>query len=228
MRRRRLDIAGIPLHITHRGVDRADVFFEPADRQEYLLALAHGLEAGNVHLHGYVLMRNHVHLLATPREAGAVSRLIQCVGRRYVRRVNLRRSRTGTLWEGRFKSFPVDTDRYLLNCLAYIELNPVRAGLVPRADQFEWSSVHHHLARRREPWLREHTVFTALGADAGTRASAWRALLDESIRRDVVTDIRRHTQVERPWGTEGFTRELERLTGLYLRVRGPGRPPTDD
>lgn len=226
MRRARLDPPGIPLHLTHRGVNRADVFFDEADRHEYLLALAHGLEAGEAHVHGYVLMRNHVHLLATPVVAGGLSRLMQAVGRRYVRRVNQRLGRTGSLWEGRFKSFPVDSDRYLVNCLAYIELNPVRAGLVARAGDFAWSSVHHHLGLRREPWLQPHPVYLGLGSDPAARAAAWRACLDASLRPDELEAIRQHSRAERPWGDEPFRQSIERLTGQPTAIRRPGRPPT--
>ena len=226
MRRRRLDVPGIPLHVTHRGVNRADVFFGEGDRQEYLHALAHGLEPAQAHVHGYVLMRNHVHLLATPLVAGGVSRLMQAVGRRYVRRINLRLGRSGTLWEGRFKSFPVDSDRYFLNCLAYIELNPVRAGLVVRPDRYPWSSVHHHLGLRTEPWLQRHPVFEALAGSASARALAWREVLATSMRPDDIEAIRRHTQCERAWGGEPFKQTLEAITGQPMTPRGPGRPQT--
>lgn len=228
MRRRRLDVPGIPLHVTHRGVNRADVFFCEVDRQEYLYALAHGLESSQARVHGYVLMRNHVHLLVTPLEPGGVSRLMQSVGRRYVRRVNLRLGRTGTLWEGRFKSFPVDSDRYFLNCLAYIELNPVRAGLVVRPDQYPWSSVHHHLGLRTEPWLQRHPVFEALGKSDQARMFAWRALLAASIHPEDIEAIRRHTQCERAWGADPFKQKLQSITGQSMTARGPGRPRTRD
>lgn len=228
MRRARLDSPGVALHVTHRGVNRADVFFDAADRHEYLLALSHGLAAGEAQLHGYVLMRNHVHLLATSVVGGGVSRLMQAVGRRYVRRVNLRLGRTGSLWEGRFKSFPVDSDRYLINCLAYIELNPVRAGLVARATDFGWSSVHQHLGLRREPWLQPHPVYLWLGSDEAARAAAWRACLDASLHPDEVDTIRQHSRSERAWGDDSFKKTIEKLTGQPTAIRGPGRPRTRD
>ena len=226
MRRRRLDLPGLTLHVTHRGVNRADVFFDDGDRHEYLLSLLEGLAAAESKLHGYVLMRNHVHLLATSIVAGGVSRLMQAVGRRYVRRVNLRLGRTGSLWEGRFKSFPVDSDRYLLNCLAYIELNPVRAGLVARPEQHPWSSVHHHLGLREEPWLEPHPVFESLGGGGEQRTAAWRAFLAASLRPGEIDAIRRHSQGERPWGAEAFKQKLATLTGQPVELRGRGRPPT--
>ena len=226
MRRPRLDLPGLSLHLTHRGVNRADVFFDAGDPQEYLLALAHGLERGEAQVHGYVLMRNHVHLLATPLVPGGVARLMQSVGRRYVRRVNLRLGRTGSLWEGRFKSFPVDTDRYLLNCLAYIELNPIRAGIVDRPENFPWSSVHHHLGLRREPWLVAHPTFASLGKNDGQRAAAWRSCLDQSLRADDVEAIRRHNHGERPLGDAAFRQRVAGLSGRPAELRRPGRPPT--
>ena len=225
MRRRRLDLPGLPMHVTHRGVNRADVFFDEGDRHEYLLSLLEGLAAGEAKVHGYVLMRNHVHLLASSVVAGGVSRLMQAVGRRYVRRVNFRLGRTGSLWEGRFKSFPVDSDRYLLNCLAYIELNPVRAGLVARPELHAWSSVHQHLGLRVEPWLAPHPVFLALAAADEQRVAAWRNCLEASLRPEDVDAIRRHSRGERPWGGEAFKQHVAALTGQPVEPRGPGRPP---
>lgn len=128
MRRPRLELPGIPQHVTHRGVNRAATFLDDDDHTAYLQDLRECSPACGVAIHAYVLMTNHVHLLATAAEVGALSRMMQAVGRRYVRRINNKYGRTGTLWEGRYKSSLVDSDRYLLTCQRYIELNPLRAA----------------------------------------------------------------------------------------------------
>ncbi|MBW8311493.1 MAG: transposase [Rhizobium sp.] len=227
MRRPRLDIPGIPLHITHRGVNRAAVFRDDEDRQTYLLALSEAAAGNGVEVHGYVLMGNHVHLLASAAVRGGPARMMQALGRRYVRRHNDRHARTGTLWEGRFRSFPVDTDRYLLNCLAYIELNPVRAGLAVKAEAFPWSSVQHHLGLRVDPWVTPHPVFLALASADALRVSLWRHRLADAALASADTDaIREHTRKEQPLGSEAFQEALSALTGRRLVVAGPGRPRT--
>lgn len=227
MRRPRIDIPGVPLHITHRGVNRAAVFRDDEDRQGYLLALSEAATRSDVQVHGYVLMGNHVHLLASGAVRGSTARMMQALGRRYVRRHNDRHARTGTLWEGRFRSFPVDTDRYLLNCLAYIELNPVRAGLAAKAEAFPWSSVHHHLGLRMEPWVTPHPVFLALASADALRAALWRHRLADAASASADTDaIREHTRKEQPLGSAAFQEALSALTGRRLAVAGPGRPRT--
>lgn len=130
MRRPRLELPGIPLHITHRGVNRGATFIDDEDFASYLQALDECSRGQGVAVHGYVLMTNHVHLLVSAEAGGAVSRMMQALGRRYVRAFNARYGRTGTLWEGRYKSCLVDSAGYLLACLRYIELNPVRAAMV--------------------------------------------------------------------------------------------------
>ena len=131
MRRARLELSGVPLHITHRGVNRAATFLDDEDCAAYLQALAFASSEHYVQIHAYVLMSSHVHLLVGTTQAGTVSRMMQSVGRRYVRGFNARHGRTGTPWEGRFKSCLVDSDGHLLACLRYIELNPVRAVALP-------------------------------------------------------------------------------------------------
>lgn len=226
MRRPRFDVPGVPMHATHRGVDRAPVFRDDIDRQAYLLALGEALRGCGVALHGYVLMGNHVHLVATPAEAGGVSRLMQSLGRRFVRRFNDRHGRTGTLWEGRFHSFPVDSDRYLLNCLAYVELNPVRAGMVQAPEHYPWSSVHQHLGLRHEPWLTPHPTFLAIAGDAVARARVWRGVLRDALAPELIAVLRDHARSEMPWGSAGFLEDLARRTGRRVESRRPGRPRT--
>ena len=161
MRRPRLELPGIPLHITHRGVNRGATFIDDEDFASYLQALDACARGQGVALYGDVLMTNHVHLLVSADVGGAVSRMMQALGRRYVRAFNARYRRTGTLWEGRYKSCLVDSDRYLLACLRYIELNPVRAAMVAQPWDYRWSSVHAHLGLWADVRLTPHPGYLA-------------------------------------------------------------------
>ncbi len=139
-RKPRFFLAGVPVHIVQRGNNRQLIFFDTADYRKYLGWLKEGSERYGCTIHAYVLMTNHVHLLATPGDADAVSRMMQYVGRRYVPYINHAYGRSGTLWEGRFKSNAIDTEAYLMTCMRYIELNPVRAKVVEAPDDYPWSS----------------------------------------------------------------------------------------
>lgn len=138
-RRPRLDLPGIPQHIVQRGNDRQPCFFQEVDYVRYLQELRELALRQHCTVHAYALMTNHVHLLLTPTEVGQVAALMQTLGRRYVRYVKDRYHRTGTPWEGRYKSCPMDRESYLLCCYRYIELNPVRARMVERPDNYRWS-----------------------------------------------------------------------------------------
>ena len=224
MRRPRLELPGIPQHITHRGVNRGATFIDDEDFAAYLQALEQVSRAHGVSIHGYVLMTNHVHLLVSAGIAGAVSRMMQALGRRYVRAFNARHGRTGTLWEGRYKSCLIDSDRYLLACLRYIELNPVRAAMVAQPWDCRWSSVHGHLGLRADPRLTSHAGYLALGRDAGEREMAYRGVLMEALSDDLIADIRSHMQQERALGSPAFRTMVEKALNRPVEVRPQGRP----
>ena len=162
-RPRRIDAPGYPQHVVQRGNNRQRVFFADGDRVAYLRLLCHHADQQHCRVHAYVLMDNHVHLLATPDLCGGLSRMMQAVNRTYVRRVNDRQGRTGTLWEGRFHSTVVDTDRYLLACQRYIELNPVRAGKVAHPGDYRWSSYRANARGRPNALLEPHSAFERMG-----------------------------------------------------------------
>lgn len=225
MRRPRIDLPGIPLHITHRGVNRARVFQDDIDRQSYLIDLGHCARQAGVEIHGYVLMDNHVHLLASAGVSGRIAAMMRALGPRFVGRYNARYGRTGTLWEGRFRSCPVDTENYLLTCLSYIELNPVRAGMVARPENHAWSSVHHHLGIRRDPVLTPHPAFIGLARDSAARSLAWRDVLALGLARSALEAIREHARQERPWGSPAFKHEVAKAVGRDVRMARRGRPP---
>ncbi len=224
MRRPRLELPGIPLHITQRGVNRAAVFLDDDDCAAYLQALQAAAQAQSVAIHGYVLMTNHVHLLVGSETPGAVSRMMQATGRRYVRAFNARHRRTGTLWEGRYKSCLVDSDRYFLTCLRYIELNPVRAAMVQWPWEHRWSSVHAHLGLRPNSRVTPHAAYLALGEEAQERSAAYRALLLEPLALEQLERIRDHVRQERALGSPRFQVMVEKSLNRPVRVRAAGRP----
>ncbi len=224
MRRPRLELPGIPMHLTHRGVNRGATFIDDDDCESYMQALEIAALAQQVSIHAYVLMSNHVHLLVSTPNEGGVSRMMQAVGRRYVRAFNARHRRTGTLWEGRFKSCLVDSDRYLLTCMRYVELNPVRAAMVAAPWEHRWSSVHAHLGLHHDTRWTPHATFIALGADEDQRRATYRALLTESVSAVDLTTISDHMRQERALGSPRFQAMVEQALGRPAAIRRPGRP----
>jgi len=173
----RLTVPGYPHHIIQRGNNRQPVFAEAEDYAHLLALLGEHARACGVALHAYVLMGNHFHLLATPQEEDGLPRMMQAVGRRYVRHFNDRQGRSGTLWEGRYKSTLIQTERYFLACMAYIDLNPVRAGLCAEASDYPWSSHGHYIGRRTDPVVTPHAMYWALGNTPFAREAAYAALV---------------------------------------------------
>ncbi len=146
------------------------------------------------------------------------------VGRRYVGSFNARYRRTGTLWEGRFKAALVDTDRYLLICYRYIELNPVRAHMTDDPIGHRWSSYQHNALGQLTPIITPHEQYTLLGATPAARQAAYRALAHEQIEENHLDDLRLHTQQQRAWGSDRFRQQIEALTQRAAGVRPRGRP----
>ena len=192
-RRARLDIPGYPFHVVMRGVDRRTCFLiEPdfACYRKWLFEYAalHGCE-----VHAFVQMTNHVHVLLTGAKERAISVTMQAVGRRYVRYFNDRHKRTGPLFEGRFRSSLVDSDEYVLACIRYIDLNPVRAGMVADATTYRWSSCAAHALQSPLPGWSPHAVYLALARRLNDRAAAYRCLLEQPLSDAVVEELRWRT-----------------------------------
>lgn len=177
----RLVIPGWPHHVIQRGNNRQPIVRTDADRRAWREILVECLEVHGVALQAYVLMDNHFHLLVTPPDAPALGRMMQALGRRYVGGHNAVHGRSGTLWEGRYKCSPVETDAYFLACMRYIELNPVRAGLVAQAQDFAWSSALHHLGLRRDPLVSDHPGYWALGNTPFERERRYRDFLEAGV-----------------------------------------------
>lgn len=225
----RLSLPGYPHHVILRGNNRQPIFLCPDDYQTFLDLLEEHAGKSGVAVHAYVLMDNHVHLLVTPEAVDSLPRLMQAVGRRYVRYFNDRQGRSGTLWEGRYRSTPIQTETYLLACMAYIDLNPVRAGLVAEARDYPWSSHGHYVGLRNDKLVTPHSLFWTLGntpfareaayADmvrVGVSASQQAALTESALRgwalgdADFLTDLQKRTErrvvktrVGRPARTSG-------------------------
>jgi putative transposase len=220
----RLTAPGLPHHLIQRGNNRQAVFGDEADCVRYLDDLGELTARHGVAIHAYVLMPNHVHLLATPAAADALARVMQGMGSRYVRWFNARHGRTGTLWEGRFRSTVVQTDRYLLACMRYLESNPVRAGLVDEPSAFRWSSCRHHVGLRVDPLITEHAVFWALGNTPFERQSAYRRLFEQGGGEEEIQAIRQATRRGWALGEPGFVEEVSVKAGRRALPVRPGRP----
>lgn len=221
----RLELPGVPQHVIQRGNNRAGCFFGDADRRFYLKCLAESASRRGCAVHAYVLMSNHVHLLVTPSKAGAVAAMLQDLGRRYVRVINTIHGRTGTLWEGRFKSSLVDSENYLLTCHRYIELNPLRAGLVSDPAAYPWSSHSHYAAGCANPLITEYSVYRSLGATDSERRAAFRSLFAVALDDDLLGHIRQAINSDSALGSEAFMSDAESKLGRSVRPPTRGRPP---
>jgi putative transposase len=223
-RQARLEIPGVPLHITQRGVNRCAIFLDDDDRRHYLGLLGESAATHGLRIHAYVLMGNHVHLLVSSDECGKLSLAMRQLGQAYVTAFNRRHRRTGTLWEGRFKSCLVDSDRYLLTAYRYIELNPVRAAMVEKPEHHHWSSVHANLALCEDSLVTPHSCFLAMGNTPLVRAEAYRVWLKQGTGDDELIAIRQHLQQERALGSKRFQAMAEKTLGRPVCLRRPGRP----
>ncbi len=223
-RQPRIDLPGIAQHIVQRGNDRQPCFFNPIDYKRYLQDLRELCLQQQCHLHAWVLMTNHVHLLLTPTVSGAVSQLMQCLGRRYVRYINTTYFRTGTLWEGRYKACLVDNDDYLLTCMRYIELNPVRAGMVNYPMDYPWSSHHATACGKDAHLLQPHPTWLALDSDPALRQQRWRDFVLQAIHSDDPDPIRLALQRQHPYGSDRFRTAIEAQLGRRCGPAKIGRP----
>jgi putative transposase len=220
----RLELPDVPLHVVQRGNNRAACFFNEVDRRFYLKCLATAALARGCAIHAYVLMTNHVHLLVTPCEAGAVGAMMQDIGRRYVRVINTIHKRTGSLWEGRFKASLVDSESYLFNCHRYIELNPVRAGIVGHPAAYPWSSHGHYGSAHANGLITEHPEYQRLGRTENERRASFRALCAKPLQPHVIDQIRTAINTDSAVGSEKFMDYAEAQLGRSVRPPKRGRP----
>jgi putative transposase len=220
----RLTIPGYPHHVIQRGNNRQPIFATDEDYRELLALLEEHARAAGVAVHAYVLMSNHVHLLATPETADGIPQMMQAVGRRYVRFFNRRQARTGTLWEGRYRSTIIQAERYLLACMVYIDLNPVRAGMVDAPESYPWSSHGHYVSGRPDRLVTPHPIWWELGNTPFAREAAYRELVHAGLsgaQQQALTD-----SALRGWalGDAAYVADLQRRTERRVSMAKAGRP----
>jgi putative transposase len=223
-RRPRLVFPALPLHIIQRGNNRNPCFACEADYLVYLtLARQYAIDAA-CHVHAYVLMTNHVHLLLSSDETGGPSLLMRRLGQHYVQYFNRRHARTGTLWEGRFRSCLVDHAHYLMICQRYIELNPVRAGMVGDPGLYRWSSHQANAYGEEDPLVTPHAVYTGLGGHEKERRATYRDLFRETLPDQLLGQIRQASNSNAPLGPQTFVDEISRKLGRPDGLGRRGRP----
>ena len=208
------------LHILHRGNNRQDIFQREEDYLHFLEDVKSSLKQYDCDLHAYVLMTNHFHFLLTPHTIQALSCFMQSIGRRYVRYVNKVYSRSGTLWEGRFKSSLIDSERYLMTCYRYIEENPIRAEMVQSIEDYRWSSYHHNAMDIVDELITPHPQYNALTQVKEARQLAYKQLFEGRLHVKIIELLNDSAEKGDVLGDEGFHSRIERLIG---RVTIKGR-----
>lgn len=209
----RLNLPNVPQHIVQRGNNWQVTFVELDDYAVYLEKLNYYAKEYEVKIHAFVMMTNHVHLLATPTTSNGVSKLMQSLGRYYVRYFNQTYKRTGTLWEGRFKSTLVDSDNYFLIVSRYIELNPVRAGMVAHPAEYTWSSYQHSGTGKVIELITEHDLYTRLGTNPENRQAQYRTLFERDIPPYTLEEIKTATVKMWVLGNDKFKQQVEEMSG---------------
>ena len=220
----RLSLAGHPHHVIQRGNDRQAIVRDDQDRERLLALWVEHSRAFGVAVHAYVLMDNHFHLLLTPDTSEGLPQMMQAVGRAYVRYFNLRHHRTGTLWEGRYRSNLIESERYLLACMGYIDLNPVRAGLVEQAQDYRWSSHRHCIGQASDKLVTLHALYWALGNTPFAREAAYAELVQTGLAGSMREDLTRSALSGWALGSSEFVDALQQGTDRRLSPGKAGRP----
>jgi putative transposase len=221
----RLALTGHVHHVILRGNNRQDIFMSVNDREFMLGLLSEEAKQHGVDVHAYVLMNNHIHLLLTPRRDLALSRMMQAIGRRYVQSFNRQHGRTGTLWEGRYRSTVIQAERYLLACMVYMDLNPVRAGMVAAPAEHPWSSHAHYAGRHVDKCITPHAVCWRLGNTPFAREAAYTELVRAGLASSQIGAITHATLSGWALGDGSFLGGLQQTTTRRLSQSHPGRPP---
>jgi putative transposase len=222
----RLTVTGYPHHVILRGNNRQDIFKTTADYQRMLNLLEEHSRVQGVDVHAYVLMGNHLHLLLTPQKDQALPKMMQAVGRSYVQTFNKVHGRTGTLWEGRYRSTLIQTDSYLLACMVYIDLNPVRAHLVAQPQDYAWSSHLHYTGRKTDRLITPHALYWTLGNTPFAREAAYAELVHAGVSQDQQGALTDATLSGWALGDDAFVADLRTQTQRRLSKVAAGRPVT--
>jgi len=226
-RRARLAVAGIPWHIIQRGNNRQACFYTTADYQRYLQDLEQQAGYFGCLVHAYCLMTNHVHLLVTPERADSASLMMKHLGQRYVQYINRTYRRSGTLWEGRFRSCLAQKETYVLACYRYIELNPVRAGIVEHPAEYVWSSYRANGQGMKDALLDPHPLYRALGQSREARCMHYRDLFRAHLLPDLIDEIRQATNGNYVLGDTRFSADIESMLQRRVTPGKAGRPVKD-
>jgi len=222
-RQARIVIPGQAMHVLVRGNNRETLFHTPADYLTYLDWLRTAAAQFSVAVHAYALMPNHVHLLLSPKEPQSLAKLMQSLGRRYAQFFNQKHGRTGTIWEGRYRSSIIDPD-YLLRCQRYIELNPVRSGLESRPADWPWTSYVSHIGGKPEAWLQDHPRFWGLGNTPFERQMAWSDFVKEGAPHSEDRAITEALVRSKPWVSPEYAKTLFKGNIEAIQIRSRGRP----
>jgi len=214
--------------VLQRGHNQSAVFFTDFDYLEYLRCLKQAADSCGCKVHAYVLMTNHVHLLLTPERANSVACLFQSIGRHFVRYINEIYQRCGGLWEGRYKCNVIESQSYLLACMRYIELNPVRAGMVDHPAKYRWSSYAANALGVSNAVLAIHAEYKALGRSPDARQTAYRSLFDKMEDADELAQLRNALQTGTPLGNARFKLEIEAALNIKVGFARRGRPRTKE
>jgi putative transposase len=223
-RKPRFVLPGVPQHVIQRGHNREPCFFASDDYHRYLGNLREAAERNEASIHAYVLMTNHVHLLVTPWQPYSITHMMQDLGRKFVRYINRTYRRTGSLWEGRFKASLVDSEAYLLTCMRYIELNPVRAGMVTHPGEYRWSSYSANAHGNPDHLLQSHPLYRSLGETDARRQHAYRELFRTHLDVPALHALREALNRELVLGREDFKDRVEAMLKRQTRPGQPGRP----
>ncbi len=218
----RIVIPNQPLHIIHRGNNRQDIFASEEDMIRIKEDIKLALSKTPCRLHAYVIMSNHLHLLVTPRDKESLAVFMQCLSNRYVRYYNAKHQRTGTLWEGRYKSCVVDSDNYLFALYKYIEMNPVKAGMVKRAEDYLWSSYPHNALGRPDSLMKEHKLYKALGKSIEQRCTGYNKMFDNLDISSRLREITQATIRGEVLGSERFHKRISRLITRPTKLTSHG------
>lgn len=220
----RYNLPGQPQHVILRGNNRSIIFVAEEDYHFFIECLQKAAEQHGCDIHAYVLMTNHVHMLMTPERADSIGKTLQSLGRRYVQYFNYTQKRTGTLWEGRYKATLIDSERYLLTCYRYIELNPVRANMVEHPSEYPWSSYQCHAEGKPDGLITDHALYTALGKEKEECQTAYRELFSAHVSEEAITEIRNATNKGWALGNERFKEKIAEAVSRRVAPLPKGRP----
>lgn len=223
-RKPRFYLPGVPAHIVQRGHSREPIFFENDDYSAYFHWLDEAARRYDCQIHAYVLMTNHIHLLVTPDDKQGISRMMQYIGRHYVPYINHTYGSSGSIWEGRYKASLIHDEQYLLTCMRYIELNPVRADMTKKPSQYRWSSYRFNAQGKENKLITAHPIYRQLGRTRAAQCDAYKALFSAHVDANDLKDIRSALQTGTPLGNGYFKEAIEKKLKTKVGQARRGRP----